>query len=195
MRRQCIPPSGDFPSCCTGCATIRTSGATVVSAFEHCDMVAATLCGITDPKKVKRSICAMGHKWMWNAELGGLPPEDFLTSKSIRCSTGVRAKAAKANMPPPIRSPGQLSPEWAERLGFASPEFPSPSARSTRTGTRSARAPKKATSSTWSALPPASSPYAAKADLVPGVCGVVQGSVHPEVRRNRSRTLRHRRYF
>src|SRR6185437_14059888 len=37
------------------------------SAFEHCDMVAATLCGITDPKKVKRSICAMGHKWLWNA--------------------------------------------------------------------------------------------------------------------------------
>jgi len=32
-----------------------------VSAFEHCDMVAATLCGITDPKKAKRSICAMGQ--------------------------------------------------------------------------------------------------------------------------------------
>src|SRR5208282_62293 len=30
-----------------------------VSAFEHCDMVAATLCGINDPKKVKRSVCAM----------------------------------------------------------------------------------------------------------------------------------------
>src|ERR1700683_2380036 len=27
-----------------------------VSAFEHCDMVAATLCGITDPKQVKRSV-------------------------------------------------------------------------------------------------------------------------------------------
>ena len=37
-----------------------------VSAFEHCDMVAATLCGITDPGKVKRSICAAGHKWLWN---------------------------------------------------------------------------------------------------------------------------------
>ena len=48
------------------------------SAFEHCDMVAATLCGITDPKKVKRSVCAMGHKWLWNPELGGLPPENFL---------------------------------------------------------------------------------------------------------------------
>ena len=23
-------------------------------------------------------ICAMGHKWMWNAALGGLPPEEFL---------------------------------------------------------------------------------------------------------------------
>jgi len=36
------------------------------SAFEHCDMVAATLCGVTDPKLAKRSVCAMGHKWMWN---------------------------------------------------------------------------------------------------------------------------------
>src|SRR5512146_3543255 len=41
------------------------------SAFEHCDMVAATLCGITDPANVKRSVCAMGHKWMWNESLGG----------------------------------------------------------------------------------------------------------------------------
>src|SRR5689334_20662660 len=48
------------------------------SAFEHCDMVAATLCGVSDPRNVKRSICAMGHKWMWNASLGGLPPEEFL---------------------------------------------------------------------------------------------------------------------
>jgi L-ribulokinase len=36
------------------------------SALEHCDMVAAVLCGITDPAKAARSICAMGHKWMWN---------------------------------------------------------------------------------------------------------------------------------
>src|ERR1044072_1916719 len=32
------------------------------SAFEHCDMIAAVLCGITDPAKAKRSVCAMGHK-------------------------------------------------------------------------------------------------------------------------------------
>src|SRR5438270_2705266 len=49
-----------------------------VTALEHCDMVAATLCGINDPLEVPRSVCAMGHKWMWNASLGGLPGEDFL---------------------------------------------------------------------------------------------------------------------
>ena len=41
------------------------------TALEHCDMVAAVLCGITDPAQVSRSICAMGHKWMWNAYPGG----------------------------------------------------------------------------------------------------------------------------
>src|SRR5499425_1120157 len=62
-----------------------------VSAFEHCDMVAATLCGVTEPKKVKRSVCAMGHKWMWNASLGGLPPEKFLV-KVDPLLAGIRTK-------------------------------------------------------------------------------------------------------
>src|SRR3981189_1198627 len=62
-----------------------------VSAFEHCDMVAATLCGIPDPKKVKRSVCAMGHKWLWNRALGGLPPEEFLV-KVDALLAGVREK-------------------------------------------------------------------------------------------------------
>ena len=39
-------------------------------AFEHCDMVAATLCGITDPKKVKRSICAAGPQMALEPESG-----------------------------------------------------------------------------------------------------------------------------
>src|ERR1035437_8496404 len=47
----------------------------LVAALEHCDMVAAVLCGITDPDQVPRSICAMGHKWLWD---GDLPPKEFL---------------------------------------------------------------------------------------------------------------------
>src|SRR5690349_14834364 len=49
----------------------------MATALEHCDMAAAVLCGIDDPAAVPRSICAMGHKWMWNEQLGGLPPESF----------------------------------------------------------------------------------------------------------------------
>ena len=42
----------------------------MVTVLEHCDMVAATLAGITKASEVKRSVCAMGHKWMWNREVG-----------------------------------------------------------------------------------------------------------------------------
>src|SRR2546428_889291 len=87
-----------------------------VSAFEHCDMVAATLCGITEAKKVKRSVCAMGHKWLWNASLGGLPSEDFLT-KVDPLLADVRGKIdgefATSN-----QLAGHLSVYWAERLGL-----------------------------------------------------------------------------
>ena len=62
-----------------------------VSAFEHCDMVAAVLCGISDVAAAPRSVCAMGHKWMWNASWGGLPPEEFLVAVDPLLK-GVRAK-------------------------------------------------------------------------------------------------------
>src|SRR5947209_6938971 len=61
------------------------------SALEHCDMVAATLCGITDPRQVRRSVCAAGHKWMWNPKWDGLPPQSFL-SKVDPLLDGVREK-------------------------------------------------------------------------------------------------------
>ena len=44
--------------------------ARLVTALEHCDMVAATLSGITEVSELKRSVCAMGHKWMWNPKVG-----------------------------------------------------------------------------------------------------------------------------
>ena len=50
------------------------------TAIENCDMVTATLCGVTDAAELKRSVCAMGHKWMWGKRWGGLPSEEFLSS-------------------------------------------------------------------------------------------------------------------
>src|SRR3954454_22848500 len=94
-----------------------------VSAFEHCDMVAATLARITDASKVKRSVCAMGHKWLWNRKLGGLPPEEFLTKVDPLLS-GVRQKLG-SEYATSDNIAGVLSPSWAGQLGLK-PGIPIP---------------------------------------------------------------------
>jgi L-ribulokinase len=148
-----------------------------VSAFEHCDMVAATLCGITDPKKAKRSICAMGHKWLWNAKLGGLPPEEFL-AKVDPLLSGVREKL-QGEYATSEQIAGTLSPFWAEKLGLK-PGIPIPVGAfdahwdAVGAGCRTDDMVNViGTSTCIIGITP--SP-----NLVPGVCGVVQGSVHPQ---------------
>src|SRR5438093_6176122 len=86
------------------------------TALEHCDMVAAVLCGITDLNTVPRSICAMGHKWMWNAGLGGLPPDPFLASLDPALA-GVRAQLS-GRYATSEQIAGHLTPAWAEKLGL-----------------------------------------------------------------------------
>jgi L-ribulokinase len=147
------------------------------SAFEHCDMVAATLCGITDPKKVKRSVCAIGHKWLWNAKLGGLPPEDFL-ARVDPLFAGVREKL-QGECATSDQIAGHLSPFWAEKLGLKA----------------GIPIPVGAFDAHWDAIGAGCQTHdmvnvvgtstciigiTPSANLVPGVCGVVQGSVHPQ---------------
>jgi len=148
-----------------------------VSAFEHCDMAAATLCGITDAKKVKRSICAMGHKWMWNASLGGLPPEQFLTRVDPLLA-GVREKL-DGEYATSDRLAGHLSAEWAKQLGLKA-GIPIPVGAfdahwdAIGAGCRSEDIVNVVGTSTCIiGITPS-------VRLVPGVCGVVEGSVHPK---------------
>jgi L-ribulokinase len=147
-----------------------------VSAFEHCDMVAATLCGITDPKKVKRSVCAMGHKWLWNAQLGGLPPESFLI-KVDPVLKGVREKL-DGEYATSDQIAGGLSSSWAEKLGLKV-GIPIPVGAfdahwdAIGAGCRTDDMVNViGTSTCIIGITPS-------VNLVPGVCGVVQGSVHP----------------
>jgi L-ribulokinase len=148
-----------------------------VSAFEHCDMVAATLCGITDPNKVKRSICAMGHKWLWNAKLGGLPSDEFLT-KVDALFAGVRAQL-EGDYATSEQIAGKLSPYWAEKLGLKA-GIPIPVGAfdahwdAVGAGCRTDDMVNVIGTSTC-IIGVTPSP-----NLVPGVCGVVQGSVHPQ---------------
>ena len=86
------------------------------TVLEHCDMVAATLCGIQDPLQAPRSVCAMGHKWMWNAALGGLPPEDFLVEVDPLLK-GIRERLA-GRYETSDKIAGGLSNEWAAKLGL-----------------------------------------------------------------------------
>src|SRR5450432_4872411 len=147
-----------------------------VSAFEHCDMVAAVLCGITDPAKAPRSICAMGHKWMWNAALGGLPSEKFLTDVDPLLA-GVRAKL-NGRYATSDELAGTLAPEWAAKLGLRS----------------GIPIPVGAFDAHWDAIGAGiqlgdivnvigtSTCIIGMSDtvqLIPGVCGVVPGSVYP----------------
>ena len=106
-------------------------------------MLTATLCGYTDPAQAPRSICAMGHKWMWNADLGGLPPEEFLRSVDPLLA-GVRAKL-QGRYATSDQIAGRLSPHWAEALGLSVPGFQFPSEPSTHIGMRSAQASAAAT--------------------------------------------------
>ena len=146
------------------------------SAFEHCDMVAATLCGITDARHVKRSVCAMGHKWMWNAALGGLPPESFLINVDPLLA-GVRAKL-EGEYATSDKIAGTLAPQWAEKLGLRA-GIPIPVGAfdahwdAIGAGAKAGDVVNVVGTSTCIIA------YAPEKQLIPGVCGVVPGSVHP----------------
>ena len=146
------------------------------SAFEHCDMVAATLAGVTDPAKAKRSVCAMGHKWMWNPKWDGLPPQSFL-SKLDPLLDGVRDRL-QGDYLTSDHLAGHLAPEWAEKLGLRA-GIPIPVGAfdahwdALGAGCREGDVVNVVGTSTCIIA------MARKAELVPGVCGVVPGSVHP----------------
>ena len=148
-----------------------------VTALEHCDMVAAVLCGITDPAELPRSVCAMGHKWLWHEESGGLPPEEFLVAVDERL-VGVRA-ALGGRYRTSEHLAGRLSPAWASRLGLAA----------------GIPVPVGAFDAHWDAMgagiaegdvvnvvgtATCTMAIARTAANVPGVCGVVHGSIHPD---------------
>lgn len=148
----------------------------MVTAIEHCDMVAAVLCGIRDAEAVPRSVCAMGHKWMWNEALGGMPPEDFLI-KVDPLLAGVRAKMG-GRYATSDKIAGRLSEEWAGRLGLR-PGIPIPVGAfdahwdAVGAGVREGDVVNVVGTSTCVMA------ISRKPELIPGVCGVVPGSVHP----------------
>jgi len=146
------------------------------TGLEHCDMVAATLSGITKVSELKRSVCAMGHKWMWNPKWGGLPPEEFLVAVDPLFA-GVRAKLGGEYLTSNHLA-GHLSAKWAEALGLRA-GIPIPvgafDAHWDAIGSNICEGDAVNVVGTSTCI----IAMAREAELVPGVCGVVPGSVHP----------------
>jgi len=86
------------------------------SWVEHCDWIPAVLTGNTNPKTLKRSRCAAGHKAMWHEAFGGLPSEEFLTALDPMLA-GLRERLYKETFTCDVAA-GTLSEEWAEKLGL-----------------------------------------------------------------------------
>lgn len=66
---------------------------------------------------MKRGVCSAGHKALWAAEFGGLPPDDFFTGWDPLLK-GFREKLFSETYTSD-QSAANISPEWAERLGLA----------------------------------------------------------------------------
>lgn len=99
------------------CAKVAPEvSAAAASWVEFADWVPAVLSGTTDLGRLRRGVCAAGHKAFYNASWGGYPDEQFLGAlhpelARIRRSLPDRAYTVG-------EAAGALSAEWASKLGL-----------------------------------------------------------------------------
>lgn len=83
---------------------------------EHADWLPAVLCGADHPEKLKRGICAAGHKAMFHRAWGGYPDEEFLGKLNpglVRVRQSLPDEAFHVG-----ELAGNLSAQWAEKTGL-----------------------------------------------------------------------------
>lgn len=87
------------------------------TAIELCDWIPALLTGVERVSDLRSSLCAAGSKKMWAEEWGGYPPVDFFSNIDKSLVNIVK------NLPPLVfgsdKAAGNLSKEWARRLGLS----------------------------------------------------------------------------
>ncbi len=170
--------------------------AAAAGAIEHCDWIPAVLTG-GNPFAVgeqgtgnrdkrlnealcpaaRRSRCAAGHKAMWHASWGGLPPESFF--KRVDPILVPFRRATPDESFTPDNPVGCLSREWAARFGLPETVVVAGGildghCGAVGAGVRPGRLVKVCGTSTCDFL------VAKQVDgLIPGICGQVDGSIVP----------------
>lgn len=146
---------------------------------EHADWIPALLTGTDHPSKLKRGICAAGHKGMFHPAWGGYPDARFLAA--------LDPALAKLRLTLPneafniSQTAGLLTPEWARRLGLK-PGIPVAAGAldahlgAVGSGIQPGTLVKIIGTSTCDI---AVSPLNRKLPDIPGLCGIVPESVLP----------------
>jgi L-ribulokinase len=146
---------------------------------EHADWIPAVLTGMDHPSKLKRCRCAAGHKAMFNDQWGGFPAREFLVK--------LDPKLGKLSDSLPSRTytiadkAGDLTPAWAKKLGLPTGIPVAIGAFDAHLGGVGAGITKgtlvkiigtsTCDMSVW--------PNSDKVADVPGICGIVDGSILP----------------
>jgi L-ribulokinase len=87
------------------------------SWVEHCDWIPFVLTGGQQVADMKRGVCAAGHKALWAAEFGGLPPDHFFAELDP-VLTGFTSRLFSQTYTAD-QAAGTISAEWAQRLGLS----------------------------------------------------------------------------
>ncbi|MHC4461297.1 MAG: ribulokinase [Planctomycetota bacterium] len=98
---------------------LRTDPAVFDAAYswvECCDYVPAVLTDTTKPDIIKRSRCAAGHKALFNDQWGGLPAKDFLAKLHPKLGE-LRDRLYEKSYTVKTRA-GKLTEQWAHKLGL-----------------------------------------------------------------------------
>ncbi len=146
---------------------------------EICDWIPAVLCGSQAPDKMARSVCAAGHKAMYADDWGGLPSEDFLHRLDPRLAS-LRSRLYDVAVTSDEIA-GFLTAEFAEKTGLPKGIPIAVGAFDAHFGAVASGAKKGTlvkivgTSTCDCMVHPLDEPLAD----VPGLCGIVKGSILP----------------
>ena len=146
---------------------------------EIADWIPAALAGSTAPEKMKRGICAAGHKAMYHTAWKGYPDAEFLAKLDPRLAR------VRASLPERVYqvsdAAGSLSAEWAAKTGLKAGIAIAVGAFDAHLGAvGSGIAPgvlvKIIGTSTCDLM---SAPMTQELPDIPGLCGIVPGSILP----------------